>query len=487
MTKVLFVAAEAVPFAKTGGLGDVIGSLPKELRQKGLDVRVILPKYQDIPASFQDQMTLKAEFTVPVGWRQQYCGIHMLEHQGITFYFVDNEYYFKRHGFYGYGDDAERFAFFSRAVLEGLDKIDFMPEVLHCHDWHAAVVPVLLKANYADRPEYQSVKTVFTVHNLRYQGVFPQVVMADILGLEWQYFQPDGLEFFDAVNYMKGGLAYADRITTVSRTYAQEIQDPFYGEQLDGLLRKRREDLSGITNGIDYDDYNPAVDKALFVNFDVSCIEKRQENKTRLQQQLKLPVKDVPLIAVVSRLVGPKGMDLVEYALNDMVKHLRQTGQEKYGVQFVVVGTGEARYENFFKYLAWQFPGKLSANIIFDDRLARQVYAGADLFLMPSLYEPCGIGQLIAMRYGCLPIVRETGGLKDTVTSYNSHTGEGTGFSFANYNAHELMETMERALALYEDRPTWEKIIKNAMRRNFSWQESARQYQEVYEEIAGKK
>ncbi|WP_346354404.1 glycogen synthase GlgA [Azotosporobacter soli] len=487
MTKVLFVAAEAVPFAKTGGLGDVIGSLPKELRQKGLDVRVILPKYQDIPASFQEQMTLKAEFTVPVGWRQQYCGIYMLEYQGITFYFVDNEYYFKRHGFYGYGDDAERFAFFSRAVLEGLDKIDFMPEVLHCHDWHAAVVPVLLKANYAERPEYQGVKTVFTVHNLRYQGVFPQVVMADILGLEWQYFQPDGLEFFDAVNYMKGGLAYADRITTVSRTYAQEIQDPFYGEQLDGLLRKRREDLSGITNGIDYDDYNPAVDKALFVNYDASCIEKRRENKSKLQQQLKLPVKDVPLIAVVSRLVGPKGMDLVEYALNDMVKHLRQTGQEKYGVQFVVVGTGEARYENFFKYLAWQFPGKLSANIIFDDRLARQVYAGADLFLMPSLYEPCGIGQLIAMRYGCLPIVRETGGLKDTVTPYNSHTGEGTGFSFANYNAHELMETMERALELYEDRPTWEKIIKNAMQRNFSWQESARQYQEVYAEIAGKK
>lgn len=486
MTKVLFIAAEAVPFAKTGGLGDVIGSLPKELRAKGNDVRVILPKYQDIRPEFQDQMTLKAEFTVPVGWRQQYCGIHMLEYQGITFYFVDNEYYFKRHGFYGYGDDAERFAFFSRAALEALDKIGFMPDVLHCHDWHAAVVPVLLKANYSEKPEYQHLKTVFTVHNLRYQGVFPQSVLADILGLDWQYFQPDGLEFFDAVNYMKGGLAYADRITTVSRTYAQEIQDPFYGEQLDGLLRKRREDLSGITNGIDYSDYDPAADKALFVNYDAASIERRRENKEKLQQQLKLPVKDVPLIAVVSRLVGPKGMDLVEYALNDMVKHLRHTGQEKYAVQFVVVGTGEARYENFFKYLAWQFPGKLSANIIFDDRLARQVYAGADLFLMPSLYEPCGIGQLIAMRYGCLPIVRETGGLKDTVVAYNSHTGEGTGFSFANYNAHELMDTMERALETYENRPAWEQLIRNAMSKNFSWQESARQYQTVYEELSKK-
>ncbi len=480
MTKVLFVAAEAVPFAKTGGLGDVIGSLPKELRQKGVDVRVIMPKYQDIPESFQQQMIKVAEFTVPVGWRQQYCGVHSLEYQGIVFYFVDNEYYFKRHGFYGYGDDAERFAFFSRAVLEGIGKIGFIPDILHCHDWHAAVVPVLLKAHYGEIPEYARLKTVFTVHNLRYQGVFPQSALGDILGLDWKYFQPDGLEFFDAVNYMKGGLAYADRITTVSRTYAQEIQDPFYGEQLDGLLRKRCDDLSGITNGIDYSDYDPASDKALNLNYDAESIEKRRENKTMLQQRLKLPVKDVPLIAVVSRLVGPKGMDLVEYALNDMVKHLRNTGQEKYAVQFVVVGTGEARYENFFKYLAWQFPNKLSANIIFDDKLARQVYSGADMFLMPSLYEPCGIGQLIAMRYGCLPIVRETGGLKDTVVAYNSHTGEGNGFSFANYNAHELMETMERALELYENRPAWEKLVKNAMRRNFSWQESARQYLALY-------
>lgn len=483
MTKVLFVAAEAVPFAKTGGLGDVIGSLPKELRQKGSDVRVIMPKYQDIPEHFLQQMTKLSEFTVQVGWRQQYCGIHRLEYQNIIFYFVDNEFYFKRHGFYGYGDDAERFSFFSRAVLEALDKIDFMPEILHCHDWHAAIVPIMLKAHYADRPEYADLKTVFTVHNLRYQGVFPQTALSDILGLDWKYFQPDGLEFFDAVNYMKGGLAYADRITTVSRTYAQEIQDPFYGEQLDGLLRKRREDLSGITNGIDYDDYDPSTDKALHLNYDVNSIEKRRENKVKLQQMLKLPVKDVPLIAVVSRLVGPKGMDLVEYALNDMVKHLRQTGQEKYAVQFVVVGTGEARYENFFKYLAWQFPNKLSANIIFDDRLARQVYSAADLFLMPSLYEPCGIGQLIAMRYGCLPIVRETGGLKDTVSPYNSHTGEGTGFSFANYNAHELMETMERALEIYENKAAWDQLIKNAMQRNFSWKESARQYLAVYESL----
>lgn len=481
MLKVLFVAAEAVPFVKTGGLGDVIGSLPKELKQQGVDVRILLPNYQDIPEEYKAQMVLKNNFIVQVGWRQTYCGVLEFEYQGIIFYFIDNEYYFKRHGFYGYGDDGERFSFFCKAVLESLTKIDFMPDVIHCHDWHTGMVSVLLDADYRQRPEYNHLKTMFTIHNLRYQGLFPKEILPDLLGLDWNYFKPDRVEFFDTVNFMKGGLVYSDAISTVSRTYAQEIQYPYLGEHLDGLLRKRQRDLVGIVNGIDYDVYNPAIDTKICSNYDMDSLQNKTKNKLQLQQQLGLTVKaSIPMISIISRLVGPKGMDLLEYILADIFKYM-SIGD--YEVQLVVLGTGEAKYENFFKYMAWKHPSNVSANIMFDDTLAHQIYAGADLFLMPSLYEPCGIGQLIAMRYGCLPIVRETGGLRDTVQAYNQNTGTGNGFSFANYNAHEMSDTIIRALLLFKDKEKWNTVVKSAMNSDYSWQSSAKQYQELYESM----
>ena len=481
MLKVLFVAAEAVPFVKTGGLGDVIGSLPKELRQHGVDVRVMLPNYQEIAEEYKRKMKLKNHFVVQVGWRQQYCGVLELEYEGTTFYFIDNEYYFKRPGFYGYGDDGERFSFFCKAVLQSLTQIDFMPEVLHCHDWHTGMVSVLLEAHYRKLSEYKHLKTIYTIHNLRYQGVFPKEILSELLNLGWENFHADAVEFYDTVNFMKGGLTYSNMISTVSRSYGQEVQYPYFGEQLDGLLRKRQDDLVGIVNGIDYDVYNPATDTKIVSNYDVNSLEKKIKNKLELQRQLGLTVKeDIPMIAVVSRLVGAKGMDLLEHILIDMFKYM-SVGD--YEVQLVILGTGETRYENFFKQMAREYPGKVSVNIMFDDALAHRIYAGADLFLMPSLYEPCGISQLIAMRYGCVPIVRETGGLKDTVQAYNQYTGIGNGFSFANYNAHEMSDTIIRALLVFKNKEEWNQIVKSAMNSNYSWQSSAKQYKELYEKM----
>ena len=483
MLKVLLVAAEAVPFVKTGGLGDVIGSLPKELRQQGIDARVILPNYQDIPEQYKNQMVFKNKFTVQVGWRQKYCGVLEFVYEGTTFYFIDNEYYFKRHGFYGYDDDAERFGFFCRAVLDSVTHIDFMPDILHCHDWHTGMVSVMFDAHYRHLPDYKHLKTLFTIHNLRYQGVFDRGILHDILSLDWKYFNHDGLEFHDAVNFMKGGLAYSDVISTVSRTYAQEIQDPFFGEQLDGFLRKRQDDLVGIVNGIDYEVYNPANDQKIASVYDVDSLPEKAKNKLQLQQQLSLTVNaDIPIIAIVSRLVGPKGMDLLEGILVDMLKKM---AVDNYEAQFVILGTGEARYENFFKYMAWQYPGKISTNILFDDALARQIYAGADMFLMPSLYEPCGIGQLIAMRYGCVPIVREIGGLRDTVEPYNQSAGTGNGFAFTNYNAHEMVAAINHAIAVFKNKDQWNKVVNNAMSSDYSWKSSAKQYQELYKKMIG--
>lgn len=483
MLKVLFVAAEAVPFVKTGGLGDVIGSLPKELKQQGVDARVILPNYQDIPEKYKQQMVLKNKFVVQVGWRRKYCGVLEFVYEGITFYFIDNEDYFKRYGFYGYDDDAERFGFFCRAVLESLTYIDFMPDILHCHDWHTGMVSAMFDAHYRQLPEYQHLKILFTIHNLRYQGVFDKGILHDILSLDWKYFNPEGVEFHNAVNFMKAGLAYSNVISTVSRTYAQEIQDPYFGEQLDGFLRKRQGDLVGIVNGIDYDVYNPAIDKKIPSKYDVDSLPKKSKNKLKLQQELGLEVNaDIPVVAVVSRLVGPKGMDLLEGILVDQLKQL---SVDHYGAQLVVLGTGEVRYENFFKYMAWQYPGKISANILFDDALARQIYAGADMFLMPSLYEPCGIGQLIAMRYGCVPIVRNIGGLGDTVTPYNQATGTGNGFTFNNYNAHEMLDTINQAIAIFKNKGEWNKIVTNAMTSDYSWRNSAKQYQDLYKKMIG--
>ena len=477
--KILYVAAEAVPFAKTGGLADVAGSLPKALKADGVDVRVIMPKFGKIPEAYRNAMEHVYDGELPVAWRKKYVGLDKYELDGVTYYFVDNEEYFNREGFYGYDDDAERFSFFSRAVLDLLPAMDFWPDVIHTNDWHAGLVNVFLKLEHMGDARYERIKTVYTIHNLKYQGVFPKDVMPDVLGLDWKYFNNGDLEFYDAVNFMKGGIIYADAITTVSKTYAKEIQYPYFGEHLDGLLRSREQDLSGIVNGIDYSVYNPRTDKYIFETYDEESLDRKLDNKTELQKSLGLPERrNVPLIAIVSRLVEPKGMDLVVRMMDEILQHE--------DIQLVVLGTGEKRYEDWFKGLAWRYPKKVSVNIYFSNELAQRIYAGADIFLMPSNYEPCGIGQLIALRYGTIPVVRQTGGLKDTVQQYNKYTQEGNGFVFENYNAHEMMYALKRALSFYGNYEIWHKIQLNAVQADFSWKRSAKEYEALYERLTAK-
>ena len=481
--KVLYVASEAVPFCKTGGLADVAGSLPKSLKEQGIDVRVILPKFGAISEEYRSKMEHVFDGTVTVSWRNKFVGIDKYELDGVTYYFVDNQEYFYREGFYGYDDDAERFSFFSRAVLNCLEAIDFWPDVINCNDWHSALVPVFLKLEHPGDERYAKIKTIFTIHNLKYQGVFPKDVMDDVLGLDWQYFNNGDLEFYDAVNFMKGGIIYADYVSTVSKTYAQEIQYEYFGEHLDGLLRKRRDDLYGIVNGIDYAQYNPATDKNLFVNYDSSdkfvSYERKGENKIKLQEILNLPQnRKTPMVSMVTRLVAAKGLDLVVRMMDELLQH------EDF--QFVLLGTGDKVYEDWFKGLAWRFPNKVSANILFNYQLAQRIYAASDIFLMPSNYEPCGIGQLIAMRYGAVPVVRETGGRKDTVQQYDKYAKSGNGFVFSNYNAHEMMYSLKRALSTYGSFEVWMQIEHNAMNSDYSWKESAREYKELYEQLMNK-
>ena len=474
--KVLYVAAEAVPFAKTGGLADVAGSLPKALKEDGVDVRVIMPKFGKIPEEYRDNMEHVYDGELNVAWRSKYVGLDKYELDGVTYYFVDNQEYFDREGFYGYDDDAERFSFFCRAVLNLLPAMDFWPDVINTNDWHAGLVNVFLKLEHMGDERYEKIKTVYTIHNLKYQGVFPKNVMSDVLGLDWKYFNNGDLEFYDAVNFMKGGIIYADHVTTVSKTYANEIQYPYFGEHLDGLLRARQDDLTGIVNGIDYDAYNPSTDKMIFKNYDDTTLDRKRDNKTELQNKLGLPVdRNVPLVAIVSRLVEPKGMDLIVRMMDEILQHEH--------IQLVVLGTGEKRYEDWFKGLAWRFPKEVSTNIYFSNELAHRIYASADIFLMPSNYEPCGIGQLIALRYGTIPVVRLTGGLRDTVTQYDKYTGKGNGFVFENYNAHEMMYSLKRALSAYENYEIWHRIQENAVHSDFSWKNSAKEYEALYEEL----
>lgn len=472
--KILFAASEAVPFAKTGGLADVIGSLPKELVRQGLDVRVIMPKYEDIPEVYKAEMLPVLEFEVYVGWRKQYIGIQTLQQEGVTFYFVDNEYYFKRKGLYGHGDEAERFAFFCRGVIEALPHLDYQPDLIHCHDWQTGMIPVLLQAHYRHLPFFSRIKTMITIHNLKYQGVFGQPLIKDLLGLSDEYFQGTALELHGGASFLKGGLQYADRITTVSQTYAEETQTPYFGENLDSLLQYRSDRLTGIVNGIDYGVFNPMHDPHLAVNYRDS-LGKKQQNKLALQERLGLPVDGgIPMIAIVSRLVQQKGLDLIQHVLSEMLEM---------NIQLVVLGTGEYAYEQMFRDAAYTRPDKVSALITFDESLAHLIYAASDLFLMPSQFEPCGIGQLIALRYRTVPIVRETGGLKDTVQPYNEFTGEGTGFTFTHYNAHDMLHTIRRAVYFYQnDRESWSNLQQNIKKGDFSWKKSAQQYIALYKE-----
>ncbi|MBX4264146.1 glycogen synthase GlgA [Clostridium estertheticum] len=474
--KVLFVASEAYPFIKTGGLGDVAYALPKALREIGIDARVIIPKYSNIPLSFRSCMENIAYFNVEVGWRSKYCGLEHLMYDGVPYYFVDNEYYFKRPNIYGDYDDGERFAYFSKAVLEAIRYMgDFKPDIIHCNDWQSGPVPILLKDKYSEDDLYNKIKSVFTIHNLQYQGIFPKEVLSDLLNLDWKYFNENEMKFYDAVSFMKGGIVFADAVTTVSETYAKEIQTPFYGERLDGLLSSRSSNLYGIVNGIDYEIYSPKVDKKILYNYDIKNIKQKVKNKLKLQAKLGFPVTEgIPMIGIVTRLVKQKGLDLIVEKLQELLS---------LPIQIVLLGNGDEYYEDIFQYYASIYPSRISTNIIFDEVLAQQIYAASDMFLMPSLFEPCGIGQLIALKYGSIPITRETGGLKDTIIPYNKYTGKGNGFSFNNYSGKELLETINRALDLYKDKNCWNKLVRNAMSSNNSWENSAKNYMKLYSDL----
>ena len=472
--KVLFVASECTPFIKTGGLADVVGALPKELHKEDNDVRVVIPKYEGIREELKQQMTHIYSGSAPVGWRNQFVGVEMLVKDGITFYFIDNEYYFKREGLYGYYDDAERFAYFNRAVLEMLPNIDFQPDIIHCHDWQASLIPLFIKTHYHENSFYEEIKTVFTIHNLKYQGIFPKEVLSELLGLGEEHFTVDSVEFHGNVNYLKSAINHANVLTTVSETYAKEIQNPYYGEQLDGLLRDRSNELHGIVNGIDYEEYDPMKDDNLSFPYRSSRI-KKQKNKAELQEQLGLPVnEDIPMIAVVTRLVEQKGLDLITHIFGDLLQQ---------NVQIVILGTGDHYYEQFFREAANHYPEKVSTHITFNEGFARKLYAASDMFLMPSRFEPCGLGQMIALRYFSVPIVRETGGLVDTVQPFDEDTLEGNGFSFTNYNAHDLLFTINRALTIYNDKSLWTKLFNNIKKSNYSWNKSAKEYRTLYDQV----
>ncbi|WP_048748449.1 glycogen synthase GlgA [Paenibacillus sp. P22] len=472
---VLFVTSEAVPLAKTGGLADVVGALPKALLENGVGASVILPKYESIPWKHLQHFETIDTFSVQMGWRMQYCGLLRGEVGGVVYYLIDNEHYFRRGGLYGYGDDPERFVFFSIAVLEAVRRMDTRFDVLHCHDWQAGLVPFLLKRRYFQDEVLGGIRTVFTIHNLRYQGIFGQQEMMDMIGMGPEIFSEGGLEFHGAASCMKGGLLYADKLTTVSPSYAEEIKTAYYGEGLDGLLRWRAADLAGIVNGIDTADFDPAADEALHAKLGGSAPYKLA-NKLALQREMGLPERaDVPVIGIVSRLVEQKGFDLIDAVFGELLEE---------DVQFAILGSGEWKYEEMFRQASHSRYDKCSIRTGFDDGLARRIYAGSDLYLMPSQFEPCGLSQLLALRYGTVPIVRETGGLKDTVQPFNEYTGEGNGFSFAHYNAHDMLYTIRRALHYYRNEQAWKVIVSNGEKDDYSWSRSAKSYIGLYEQLA---
>lgn len=474
--QIVFASAECAPFVKTGGLGDVAGSLPAALVRAGAEVIVMVPKYATIKDEYKAQMEHFSDFYVSLGWRNEYCGLEKLEHDGVTYMFIDNERYFARDYPYGFFDDGERFAFFSKAITESLQHLpaDFECDILHCNDWQTALAPVFLREFYQGLPLYDRVKTVFSIHNVAFQGQFSDTVMEDILGVAHIPAAASQLRC-DAcsINYMLGALRYADAITTVSPTYANEIQTPEFGEGLDGVLRERSYALQGILNGIDVAGFDPATDKRIAANYTVEDRSGKAVCKAKLQEELGLEVRDDrPLMVMVTRLTRQKGMDLVMYALDRILAG---------GVQVAVLGTGDRDYEDGLRYFQDKYPGTMAARIEFDPALSQRMYAAADMFLMPSKFEPCGLSQIIAMRYGTLPIVRETGGLKDTVIPYNEFTGEGTGFSFSNFNGDEMGDAVFRAARLFWDnRDAWNQLVTQAMSQDFSWTRSADKYLDLY-------
>jgi len=480
MKKILFVASEAVPFIKTGGLADVVGSLPKCFDKRYFDVRVMIPKYLCIKESWRNEMTYVNHFYMDYLGQSRYVGIMEYVYEGVTFYFIDNEAYFN--GAKPYGDwfyDLEKFSFFCLASLSALPVIGFQPDLVHCHDWQTGLIPVYLKERFRGGDFFASMKSVITIHNLKFQGVWDVKTIQRFSDLPDYYFSSDKLEAYKDGNMLKGGIVFADAVTTVSQTYAEEIKTPFYGEGLDGLMRARSNSLRGIVNGIDYTDFNPETDRFIAQQYSVKNFRKEKaKNKCALQEQLGLQVDDKKfMVGIVSRLTDQKGLDLIQGVMDELCSE---------DMQLVVLGTGDERYENMFRHYDWKYHDRVSAQIYYSEELSHKIYAGCDAFLMPSLFEPCGLSQLMALRYGTVPIVRETGGLKDTVEPYNEFNNTGTGFSFANYNAHEMLDSVRYAKYVYYERKReWNKIIDRAMAMDFSWNTSAMKYQELYDWLIG--
>ena len=483
MKKILFVSSEAVPYIKTGGLADVVGSLPKYFDRNEYDVRVMLPKYACMDAAFLPNLRFVCHFYVNLNWRKQYVGILESEYRGIHYYFVDNEFYFAGSSPYNnIYEDVEKFAYFSKAVLASLPYIDFAPDVIHCHDWQTGLVPVYLHTAFGDDNFYAGIKTVFSIHNLKFQGRWRIREVIDITGLPEQIFNDKELESYGEANYLKGGVVYADAVTTVSPSYANEITTQEGGEGLHGLMNARRNVLHGILNGIDYDEFNPQTDPYIESNFSSkSVLSGKKANKAALQKELGLPVRESAfVIGIVSRLTEQKGFDLVSYIMDDLVSRL--------DVQIVILGTGESKFENVFHHFHSQYPDKVSAYIGYSEEKAHKIYASADAFLMPSLFEPCGLSQMMSMRYGTIPIVRETGGLKDTVQAYNEYENTGTGFSFCNFNADDMKYVVEYAYHVFRDkRKAWEDMMQRAMAQDFSWNKSAGEYEKLYDSLCDMK
>ena len=470
--KVLYIASEALPFAASGGLADVAGSLPKAMRNRLVGCRVVMPLYESISQEMRDNMKFLTSLSVPVAWRRQYCGVFEAKVDGVIYYLLDNQYYFKRQGMYGHYDDAERFAFFSRAVLEMLPHIGFKPDVLHANDWQSALVPLFYSIFYAGREGYEGIKTVLTIHNIQYQGKYGMELVEDVLGIPPEHRQL--VEYDGCVNFMKAGIECADRVTTVSPTYAQEILDPWFSWGLDPILNARSWKLMGILNGIDTDGYNPESDPNVFENFTVDTVEEgKAANKKALQERLCLPVRpDVPLIGMVTRLTSHKGLDLVKYIVDDLLQR---------DVQMVVLGSGEWVYENFFREIQNKYPEKFCYCVGFIPELARKIYAGVDIFLMPSKSEPCGLAQMVACRYGTLPVVRETGGLKDSIIDCGEEGG--FGFTFKTYNADDMLAAIDRALGAYANKPDLALLRQRCMTEDFTWGRSANTYIRMYKEM----
>lgn len=470
--KVLYAASEALPFIASGGLGDVAGSLPQALRKRLIGCRVVMPLYDNIKQELKDTMKFITNISVPVAWRRQYCGIFEARSGGVIYYLLDNQYYFKRDSLYGFYDDAERFAFFSRAILEIIPHIGFKPDIIHCNDWQTALTPVYYSTMYANQPGYENIKTVFTIHNIQYQGVYGEELLDNVVGINHAH--KNLLEYDGTVNLMKGAIETANAVTTVSPSYAKEILDPWYSHGLDTILKERSFKLRGILNGIDVINYDPETDKDIFKNYSSDNVRGKYVNKRELQKLLGLPEKsNTPVMGMVTRLVSHKGLDLCKAVLDELLATT--------DIQLVVLGSGDYQYEEFFRGLAARYPEQVGLCLGFVPDLARKIYAGSDLFLMPSKSEPCGLSQMVALRYGTIPIVRETGGLRDSVR--DSGDGEGNGFVFSSYNAHDMLHAIRRACEGYDDKDGWQILVKRAMDSDNSWGKSANEYIRMYKEV----